>query len=87
MSTFLLTAKHNMFIAPGNEIKKGESFEVHVGRPMSPHNVFNTPETRQSIIRQLAARDIDLTANRKEFFLSTGNFDVKERTNELASRF
>lgn len=87
MSTFLLTAKHDMFISRGNEIRKGESFEVHVGKKISSTFVLNNPETRSSIIRQLSNRDIDLVANRKEYFLSNGHFDVKERTNVLANRF
>lgn len=87
MSVFLLTAKHDMLISRGNEIKKGESFEVHIGKPINGAYIFNNPETRASIIRQLSNRDIDLVANRKEYFLSAGHFQVEERKNVLSNRF
>lgn len=87
MSTFLITAKHNMLIARGNEIKKGESFEVHIGKTINGTHIFNNPETRSSIIRQLRNHDIDLEANRKEYFLDCGHFQVEERRNVLSSHF
>lgn len=87
MPTFLLTAKHDMFITRGNEIKKGESFEVHIGKPISGSFIFNNPESRSSIIRQLSNHDIDLVANRKEYFLNSGHFQVEERRNVLTNRF
>lgn len=87
MSTFLLTAKHDMFIASGNEIKKGETFEVHVGKNIGGAHIFNNPETRASIIRQLSNRDIDLVANRKEYFLNSGHFQVEERKNVFSNHF
>ena len=87
MSTFLLTAKHDMLIARGNEIKRGESFEVHIGKPISGAHIFNNPETRSSIIRQLSNHDIDLVANRKEYFLNSGHFQIEERRNVLSGNF
>lgn len=87
MSTFLLTAKHDMLISRGNEIKKGESFEIHIGKPISGSHIFNNPETRASIIRQLSNRDIDLVANRKEYFLNSGHFHIEERKNVLSNHF
>lgn len=87
MSTFLLTAKHDMLISRGNEIKKGESFEVHIGKPINGSHIFNNPETRSSIIRQLQNRDIDLVANRKEYFLNSGHFQIEERRNVLTGLF
>ena len=87
MSIFLLTAKHDMLISRGNEIKKGESFEVHIGKPMSGAHIFNNSETRASIIRQLSNRDIDLVANRKEYFLNSGHFQIEERKNVFSNNF
>lgn len=88
MSTFFLTAKHDMHIAHGNDIKKGDKFEVYVGKPfINSANIFNNPESRASIIRQLSNRDIDLVANRKEYFLSGGHFQVEERRNVIGNHF
>lgn len=87
MSNFILTAKHNMLISPGNEIKKGESFDVHIGKSIGGSQIFNNPETRASIIRQLSNRDIDLVNNRKEYFLNSGYFQVEERKNVLSNHF
>lgn len=87
MSTFILTAKHDMHIARGNDIKKGDSFEVYIGKPVNKSFIFNNPESRSSIIRQFNNRDIDLMANRKEYFLNNGYFQVEERNNVLAGRF
>ncbi len=85
MSVFLITAKHDMHIAQGNDIRKGDSFEVYVGKPLNKMNVFNNPESRASIMRQLSNRDIDLVANRKEYFLNNGHFQVEERKNVIAN--
>ena len=87
MSMFVLTAKHDMHIANGQDIKKGESFDIHIGKSLNKNSIFNNPETRSSIIRQLSNRDIDLVENRKEFFLSSGHFQVEERRNVLANGF
>ena len=85
MSVFVLTAKHDMHLAQGNDIKRGDSFEVFVGRSINGVNLLNNPEARMSIMRQLANRDIDLVANRKEFFLNNGHFHVEERKNVLTN--
>lgn len=87
MSTFLLTAKHDMHISSGHDIRRGEAFEVHIGKTVSKFDVFSNPESRSSIIRQLANRDIDLVAHRKEFFLNSGHFQVEERRNVIANHF
>lgn len=87
MSVFTIIAKHDMHIAHGSDIKKGDSFDVFVGKPINGSHIFNNPETRASIIRQLSTRDIDLTANRKEYFLNSGHFQVEERKNVLANHF
>lgn len=86
MSTFLLTAKHDMHIAHGNDIKKGDTFEVYIGKDLSKNTLLNNPEVRSSVIRQLSNRDIDLVANRKEYFLSHGHFQVEERRNVLSEK-
>lgn len=85
MSVFVLTAKHDMYLAQSNDIKRGDSFEVFVGKSINGANLLNNPEARMSIMRQLANRDIDLVANRKEFFLNNGHFQVEERKNVLAN--
>ena len=85
MSVFILTAKHDMHIAQGNDIKRGDSFEVFVGKSISEVNLLNNPDARMSIIRQLANHDINLTVNRKEFFLNNGHFQVEKRKNVLAN--
>lgn len=88
MSQFLLTAKHDLHISSGNDIKKGDSFEVFVGKPyINKNNIFNNTESRASIIRQLSSRDIDLVANRKEYFLNGGYFQVEERRNVISHHF
>ena len=88
MSLFLLTAKHDLHIAPGKDIKRGDSFEVFVDKPyLNKDTIFNNSDTRQSIIRQLSNRDIDLVSNRKEYFLNAGYFKVEERKNILANHF
>lgn len=86
MSNFIITAKHDMFLSAGKEIKKGDSFEVFVGKPfINKTNLFNNSEVRSSIIRQLSNKDLDLVANRKEYFLSNGHFQVEERKNILTN--
>lgn len=87
MPNFILTAKHDMHLAQGNDIKKGDSFEVFVGKPINKTAIFNNPEARASIIRQLSNKDIDLVANRKEYFLNSGHFQVEERRNVLANNY
>ena len=72
----------------GSDIKKGDSFEVHINKPFAnKSNIFNNPETRSSIMRQLSNYDIDLAANRKEFFLNGGYFQVQERNNVIANHY
>jgi ribosomal protein S8E len=84
MATFLLTAKNNMFLNQGNIITKGSVFEVNVNRfGINESNLFLNPESRSSIMRQLANRDVDLVANRKEYFLNRGYFQVEQRHNVL----
>ena len=86
MATFLLTAKSNMFLNQGNVITKGSVFEVNVNKfGVNESNVLLNSESRASIMRQLAYRDVDLVANRKEFFLSRGYFQVEERRNVLTN--
>ncbi len=87
MSIYLLTAKHDMHLAQGNDIKKGDTFEVFVGKPLNKSVIFNNPETRASIIRQLSNKDVDLVANRKEYFLNSGHFHVEERKNVIANHY
>ena len=85
MPNFMITAKHDMHLSLGNDIKKGDSFEVFVGKPLNKSLIFTNPEARSSIIRQLSNKDIDLAACRKEYFLSNGHFQVEERRNILAN--
>ena len=86
MATFLLTAKSNMFLEQGNVITKGSVFEVNVNKfNVDKTNVLLNPESRVSIMRQLAYRDVDLVANRKEYFLNGTYFKVEERLNVLAN--
>mgnify|MGYP000090703290 CR=1 FL=1 len=86
MATFLLTAKSNMFLSQGNVITKGSIFEVNVNKfDVNKSNVLINSESRASIMRQLANKDIDLVANRKEYFLNRGYFQVEERRNVLAN--
>lgn len=86
MATFLLTAKTDMFLNQGNVITKGSVFEVNVSKfGVNESNVLMNPESRASIMRQLAYKDIDLVANRKEYFLNRGYFQVEERRNVLAN--
>lgn len=86
MATFLLTAKSNMFLSQGNVITKGSIFEVNVNKfDVNESNVLINSESRASIMRQLAYKDIDLVANRKEYFLNRGYFQVEERRNVLAN--
>ncbi len=87
MANFTITAKHDMHLSLGKDIKKGDSFEVFVGKPLSKTAIFTNPEARASIIRQLSYKDIDLVNNRKEFFLNGGHFQVEERKNVLANHF
>ena len=88
MSNFIITAKHDMHLSAGKDIKKGDSFEVFVGKPfLNKSNIFNNSEVRLSIMRQLSNKDIDLVANRKEYFLNNGHFQVEERKNVLANRY
>lgn len=88
MSVFLLTAKHDLHISSGNDIKKGDSFEVFIGKPyINKNNIFNNPESRSNIIHQLNNRNIDLVTNRKEFFLNGGCFQVEERKNVISNHF
>ena len=86
MATFLLTAKSNMFLNQGNVITKDSVFEVKVNKfGVNESNVLLNSESRASIMRQLAYRDVDLVANRKEFFLNRGYFQVEERRNVLTN--
>lgn len=86
MATFLLTAKSNMLLSQGNVITKGSIFEVNVNKfDVNESNVLINSESRASIMRQLANKDIDLVANRKEYFLNRGYFQVEERRNVLAN--
>ena len=86
MATFLLTAKSNMFLNQGNVITKGSVFEVNVNKfGVNESNVLLNSESRASIMRQLAYRDVDLVANRKEFFFNSGYFQVEERRNVLTN--
>ena len=86
MATFLLTAKSNMFIEQGNVITKGSVFEVNVNKfGINESNVLLNSESRASIMRQLANKDVDLAANRKEYFLNRSYFQVEERRNVLAN--
>ena len=86
MATFLLTAKSNMFLNKGNMITKGSVFEVNLNNfGINESNVLLNSESRISIMRQLANKDVDLVANRKEYFLNRGYFQVEERRNVLAN--
>lgn len=86
MATFLLTAKSNMFLNQGNMITKGSVFEVNVNKfGINESNALLNSESRTSIMRQLAYKDVDLVANRKEYFLNRGYFQVEERRNVLAN--
>ena len=86
MATFLLTAKTNMFLNQGNIITKGSVFEVNVNKfGVNESNVLMNSESRASIMRQLVYKDVDLVANRKEYFLNRGYFQVEERRNVLAN--
>ena len=86
MATFLLTAKSNMFLNQGTVITKGSVFEVNVNKfGVNESNVLLNSQSRASIMRQLAYRDVDLVANRKEFFLNRGYFQVEERRNVLTN--
>jgi len=86
MATFLLTAKSNMFLEQGNVITKGSVFEVNVNKfGINESNVLLNSESRASIMRQLAYKDVDLVANRKEYFLNRGYFQVEERHNVLTN--
>ena len=86
MATFLLTAKSNMFIEQGNVITKGSVFEVNVNKfGINESNVLLNSESRASIMRQLANKDVDLAANRKEYFRNRSSFQVEERRNVLAN--
>ena len=86
MSNFIITAKHDMFLSLGKEIKKGDSFDVFVSKPfVNKATLFNSPEVRSSVIRQMSNKDIDLVACRKEYFLNNGHFQVEERKNVLVN--
>ena len=87
MPNFILTAKHDMHIAQGSDIKKGDSFEVYVSKPLNKAFIFNNSEARSSIIRQFSYRDIDLVLNRKEYLMNGGHFQVEERRNVLANHY
>lgn len=88
MATFLLTAAQNMFLSQGNIITKGSTFEVNVNKiGLNESNVLLNSESRASIMRQLAAKDVDLVSTRKEYFLNRGYFQVEERHNVLANRY
>ena len=67
MATFLLTAKSNMFLNQGNMITKGTIFEVNVNKlGVNESNVLLNSESRASIMRQLANKDVDLVGSRNE---------------------
>lgn len=75
-----------MFLNQGNVITKGSVFEVNVNKfGINESNVLLNFESRTSIMRQLAYKDVDLVANRKEYFLNRGYFQVEERHNVLAN--
>ncbi len=86
MANFIITAKHDMHLSLGKDIKKGDSFDVFISKPLNSTSIFNNPEARSSIIRQLSNKDIDLVACRKEYFLNNGHFQVEERKNVLSNR-
>ncbi|CCZ69757.1 MULTISPECIES: hypothetical protein [Bacteroides] len=84
MSTFILTARSDMFLTPDCIIRKGSVFEINSFDPVANSvNLFNNPERRMNIMSQFAAQGLDFSAQRKEFMMSGGYWDIVERPNRL----
>ncbi|MBO5630814.1 MAG: hypothetical protein J5965_17245 [Aeriscardovia sp.] len=87
MGTFLLTAKQNLYLDAGTVVTKGTTFEVNVNKfGANENNVLLYKDSRESIMRQLTSRDVDLVSTRKEYYLNRAHFQVQERKNVLTNR-
>ena len=75
MALYELTARSDMYLGGMNKIFKGESFTMNFNSMgIRPFSVFNKPESRNQMIRQFAARGIDIP----EAKLTGGYWDVKD---------
>ena len=84
MGSFILTARSDMFLSPDCIIRKGSEFEINsFDLVANSVNLFNNPERRMNIMSQFAAQGIDFSAQRKEFMMSGGYWDIIERPNRL----
>lgn len=87
MGTFLLTAKQNLYLDAGTVVTKETTFEVNVNKfGANENNVLLYKDSRESIMRQLSYKDVDLVSTRKEYYLNRANFQVQERKNVLTNR-
>lgn len=86
MGNFLLTAKQNLYLGDGNVVTKGTTFDVNVNKfGVNENNVLLYKDSRESIMRQLVNKDVDLVSARKEYFLDRSHFQVEEKKNVLCS--
>lgn len=80
MALYELTARSDMYLGGMNKISKGETFTMNfTSMGVRPFSVFNNPESRSQIIRQFAARGIELPETK----LTGGHWDVKDIGNRF----
>ncbi|MBQ0030623.1 MAG: hypothetical protein KBT32_09325 [Bacteroidales bacterium] len=87
MPNFVLIAKQNLYLDSGKVVTKGTPYEVSVSKKeVNANNVLLYKDTRESIMRQLSFKDVDLVSTRKEYYLNRAHFQVQERKNVLTNR-
>ena len=76
MSIFEITARHQMYLGPGNQINKGERLTMNIHMTgVQPYNIFTNPESRKQAIQQFSVNGIDVRS--REYILNSGHWDIK----------
>ena len=76
MAAFELTARHQIYLGAGNQIKKGERLTLNIHTMgVQPYNLFNNPDSRRQAIQQFSVNGIDVRS--REYLLNSGHWDIK----------
>ena len=76
MAAFELTARHQIYLGAGNQIKKGERLTLNIHTMgVQPYNLFNNPDSRRQAIQQFSVNGIDVRS--REYLLKSWQWDIK----------
>ena len=72
MAAFELTARHQIYLGAGNQIKKGERLTLNIHTMgVQPYNLFNNPDSRRQAIQQFSVNGIDVRS--REYLLNSAH--------------